>query len=391
MKRRMEVGRPGGGGWGLLLGLLLCLPLAQAEGLVLGINTMWGPGKEAVLRTRFQKARSLGVTQVRLDWEWREAQPRRGDYRWDAFDTLVRVAHEEGVQLLPIVHYAPDWALRQERKAADIYELAPQEGAFDEYADFLRASIQRYGPQGDAPQPFTPIVAWQVWNEPNIKQFWGPAPDAAAFVKLMRAVQRQTQDLRGRIKLVHAGLSKSDLIYFWQLWEQDSRYGETFDIMAVHPYLFHWWQGIRAPNDMDKDEPRYAALGVVGSHDDPGYLGKVFNLQLLMTLKGFPGKPIWITEMGYFVAERRLGVSDRELQDRLGETLAFIQARLTDKPYGQGVRGELSANVQRVYWFALEDYPSPDGMGSFGLYRADGSPRPAVESFRGQARRLNGP
>ena len=372
---------------------LLCMPLlpawGQAQPLSIGINAMWIPGDEASLRARFQKAKSLGVSEVRLDWEWRQVEAKRGEYDWRKLDTLVRVAHEEGIALFPIVHYAPAWALRTERKPDDIYEMAPQASAFADYARFLKASILRYGPGGKAQGAFTPIRHWQVWNEPNIKQFWGPKPDAGAFVKLMRVVHEELAGLRGQVELVHAGLSKADLIFFWQLWEADPRYGETFDIMAVHPYLFDWWDGIRDPDEMDKGDEEYRALGVVGSHDDPGYLGKVFNLQLMMELKGFPNKPIWITEMGYFVADHRLGVDDDELVERLGTTLDFIEKRLTSTPYGKGLRGKLAANVQRVYWFALEDYPSPDGLGSFGLFRADGSPRPAAKAFRIHAKQVN--
>lgn len=373
----------------VVLCLLLSVPLVRAEPLSLGINAMWGPGDEASLHKRFKQAKAIGVSQVRLDWEWRQVEPTRGTYNWQALDTLVRVAQAEQIELLPIVHYAPKWALRTESKPNEVYEMAPADGAFADYARFLRASIQRYGPGGDAPVPFTPIAYWQVWNEPNIKNFWGPKPDAAAFVKLMRAVQQETAGLRDKVKLVHAGLSKPDLIFFWQLWEADPQYGETFDIMAVHPYLFDWWDGIRDPDEMDGDDGDYAALGVVGSHNDPGYLGKVFNLQLMMTLKGFADKPIWVTEMGYFVANNRLGVTDAQQAKRLTATLDFIQQQLGSAPYGKGVRSDLAANVQRIYWFSLEDYPSPDGLGTFGLYRADGSKRPAADVFRNKATQVN--
>lgn len=373
----------------VVLSLLLSAPLISAESLSLGINSMWGPGDEATLRKRFKQAKAIGVSQVRLDWEWRQAESTRGTYNWQALDTLVRVAQAEKIELLPIVHYAPTWALRPESKPDGVYEMAPAEDAFDDYARFLKASIQRYGPGGDAQVPFTPIVYWQVWNEPNIKNFWGPKPDAQAFVKLMRTVQQETAGLRDKVKLVHAGLSKPDLIFFWQLWEADTLYGETFDIMAVHPYLFDWWDGIRDPDEMDGDDGDYAALGVVGSHDDPGYLGKVFNLQLMMNLKGFANKPIWVTEMGYFVADHRLGVTEKGQAKRLAAALEFIQQQLGSAPYGKGARSDLAANVQRIYWFALEDYPSPDSLGTFGLYRANGSKRSAADVFRNKANQVN--
>lgn len=370
--------------------LLLCLslvpvPAVHAEALRYGVNAMWIPGDAATLAERFRKARSLGVTHVRMDWEWRQVEATPGTYQWGRLDELVRAAHAEGIELLPIVHYAPDWAVRPEPKPEGVYEMALREDTFSEYARFLVASIERYGPGGSAPFAFTPIRSWQVWNEPNIKQFWGPAPDPGSYSRLMQRVQQATAGVRSRVQIVHAGLAKADLLFMWQLWEVNPAHGDTFDVMAVHPYVFDWRDGVRQPEAMDRDVAEYAALGFVGSVADPGYLGKVFNLQLFMTLRGALGKPVWITEMGYFVATHRLGVTEQEQSARLTRTLDFIKQKLTTTPYGDGLRA-YPTNVQRVYWFALEDYPSPDGMGNFGLFRADGSARPSAEAFRAYTR-----
>jgi hypothetical protein len=360
-------------------------PAPAAERLVLGINALWIPGDAATLRERFRRVRALGMKELRLDWEWRQAEATRGDYRWDKFDVLVRTAREEGVSLLPIVHYAPAWALRRDRKPDDVYELAPRDDAFADYARFLLESIRRYGPNGTSPVPFAPIVHWQVWNEPNIRQFWGPKPDPAAFTRLMQQVRITLAPVRSLVQIVHAGLSKADVEFMWQLWEANPKHGDTFDILAVHPYVFDWNDGIRAPDAMDRDVSDAAAMGFVGSVKDPGYLGKVFNLQLFMTLRGMPRKPIWITEIGYFVARHRLGVTEAEQAERLTRTIDFVSQRLTDQPYGSGNRA-VAANVQRLYWFSLDDYPSPDGLGSFGVYRPDGTLRPSGEALKRHVR-----
>jgi len=361
--------------------LAIAVPTAQAAPVALGINAMWMPGDANSLRARFQKAKSVGVTQVRLDWEWRQVEVVRGTYQWQALDTLVKTAYEEGIELLPIVHYAPAWALRPETKPDNVYEMAPTEAAYADYARFVKASIERYGPGGNAPVSFKPILYWQLWNEPNIEQFWGPTPEPAGYAKLMKITADTLAPLRAQVKLVHAGISKADFVFLWQLWEANPLHGNTFDIMAVHPYIFHWWDGVREPEAMDENEDPYAALGIVGSSGDPAYLGKVYNLQKFMTLKGALNKPIWITEMGYFVADQRLGVTDAGQAERLKKTIDFINQRLTQTPYGPGIQA-VPANVQRVYWFALEDYPSPEGLGTFGLFRADGTARPAAEVFR---------
>jgi len=168
--------RPSGLMAWVLLCLRLCLSLGWPMGaqagtapLTMGINALWIPGDAPMLKERFKKARALGITEVRLDWEWRQAEPTRGQYQWDKLDTLVRTASEEGISLLPIVHYAPPWALVKARKRDDVYELAPHEDAYADYARFLLECIRRYGPGGKASgtlKPFTPITHWQVWNRP---------------------------------------------------------------------------------------------------------------------------------------------------------------------------------------------------------------------------------
>src|SRR5205085_4616668 len=83
--------RPSFPDWRWLLVLVLALagePSSAAEPLRLGINALWIPGDAATLRERFRKARAMGISEVRLDWEWRQVEFVRGEYRWDKLDTL---------------------------------------------------------------------------------------------------------------------------------------------------------------------------------------------------------------------------------------------------------------------------------------------------------------
>lgn len=346
----------------------------------LGTNILWNGGDPLKLDQSFRRMTALGMKKARVDWEWRVAESQKGSYDWTALDRLVELAHKNGVDLLPIVHYAPEWALVPGRKPEGTYQMAPRRDAFQAYADFVAASVRRYGPGGDAPVAFDPITAWQIWNEPNGKEFWGPKPDPAAFTELMETTARTLAFARSQIKIVHAGLSKADHVFLWSAWEADKDYGRTFDILAVHPYFFNPRGGVRRPDDMDGDRADVAALGFVGNPDDVGYLGKVFNLQLFLTLKGTP-KPIWITEIGFMAGSGNpWAIPEGAQTDLARDTLSYIVTHLTDQPFGKGSRGDLAANVQRVYWFTLDDYAFPNDTGNFGLYRMNGSARPFAES-----------
>ncbi len=375
-----------------LLALTLCIAglhgraygqSSSSNSFSLGVNILWGGGDIAALEKRFARMKSLGLTEARIDWEWRAVESKKGIYDWSALDQLVSLAAKNGITIFPIVHYAPNWALPTTMKPDGVYEMAPREDAFAAYAKFLAASIDRYGPQGNAPVAFKPIKYWQVWNEPNGKEFWGPTPNAASFIKLMKAVDKTLGQRRKNIILVHAGLSKADIVFLWQLWDKDPDYGRLFDVMAIHPYFFNPRGGVRDVEAIDNnDDPSSAALGFVGGKYDGGFLSKVFNIQLFLTLKKAP-KPIWITEIGFIAGkDNPYAISESDEAGLASQTLTFIRDRLTDKPFGVGSRGDLSAHVERVFWFALDDYGFPQDTGNFGMFRMDESPRPLADVIK---------
>lgn len=352
----------------------------------IGMNFLWGNGDAKGLEERFKKMKELGITEARTDWEWRYVEQKKGVYDWTTIDKMMTLANTYGINILPIVHYAPEWALPAKKKPGNIYEMALTSDSYEAYAKFLAASIDRYGPGGNAKIKFTPIKYWQPWNEVNIKEFWGPAPNAKDFVKFMQTVNSVVGSRRGKIKIVHAGLSKADFTFLWQLWEIDPNYGRLFDIMALHPYFFNPKGGVRAVDEMDSDQAEYAALGVVGSPNDAGFLGKVFNVQLFLTLKKAP-KPIWITEIGFMAGSKNDWAISEDEEKRLADsTLSYISNKLTKKAFGKGARGDVAANVERVYWFALEDYGFPDDTGNFGVYRSDGTARPLADVIKSYAK-----
>jgi len=77
-------------------------------------------------------------------------------------------------------------------------------------------------------------------------------------------------------------------------------------------------------------------------------------------------KRVWITEMGCYT-EGPGSVSEAWQSQYLLQARAF----LTRIPY-----------VERVYWYTLRDADSSSKPESnYGLFRADGTPKPAVDAF----------
>ena len=122
-------------------------------------------------------------------------------YAWDSFDGLVGDTAQRGLDLIPVLYGVPPW-ISTERSAIPI---GNRESA-SEWRQFLEAVVARYGPLGDfwRSNPYVayrPIEAWQVWNEPNSKTWWGPRPRPREYGVLMQrsanAIHRVDPGARG--------------------------------------------------------------------------------------------------------------------------------------------------------------------------------------------------
>lgn len=190
------------------------------------------------------------------------------------------------------------------------------------------------------------IEAWEVWNEPNTAFFWRPAVDVESYVHLLKEVYRALKGANPRAKVLIGGLSPGDdnpdsvsapdflsLIY---------RYGgrEFFDAVAYHAY------GEGAIEDWL-----------------PAALAKIRNV---MATSGDGAMPLWITEIGCYTEGP--GAIDEE-----GQAKYLLQARAALEKAG---------SVERAYWYTLRDADkSNDPEKNYGLFRADGTPKPAVKAF----------
>ena len=87
-------------------------------------------------------------------------------------DRLVAAANARGIHLLAMVAYTPSW--NRPSGTTDHYQPTDPTA----FAEFVRAAAQRYAPQG--------LHAWEIWNEPNMRDFWQPVPSVARYTQLLK-------------------------------------------------------------------------------------------------------------------------------------------------------------------------------------------------------------
>ena len=119
--------------------------------------------------TQAEMMANAGVSWVRIDLAWSAAEPEAGRYDFRIWDRFLDSFEPHGIRVLFILDYGNK-----------LYEdgLPPStESGRTAFAAFA----------GAAARHFRGRAAWEIWNEPNLPQYWAGMPDPAAYVALARA------------------------------------------------------------------------------------------------------------------------------------------------------------------------------------------------------------
>lgn len=222
---------------------------------------------------------------------WTLIEPAQGQYDWRQTDLVVNAAAARGLKVLGVIAYSPDWA----RDAGTTYSAPPRDPA--DYAGFAKVVAQRYGGR---------ISNWQLWNEPNLPQFFGFVPNGAPiYASLVRAAYPAIKAVQPSSTVVLAGFSRlpgndAPPAYLQQLYGAGVR--GSFDAAAAHPYVFP--TGLAA-------NPENGWSDVSALHD-------------VMAGNGDGGKRIWMTEFGAPTSEGGDGVSQQEQAKQITDVLAAV-------------------------------------------------------------------
>lgn len=180
-----------------------------------GVNVNYVQGTPGEL-AHFHAMKAAGVDWIRPGAHWSTIEtsaPVGGahTYNWGAWESTLRNATRAGLEVRPVLGFSPYWAT-----SVPGSRFAKPKSTED-FADFVQAFQQRYGPYGSFWQSrpkgrergANPVLLAEIWNEQNTAAFWNP-PDPAAYAHLLGAAVAATragaarQD--ARIGLIVGGL-----------------------------------------------------------------------------------------------------------------------------------------------------------------------------------------
>ncbi|OBI74859.1 cellulase family glycosylhydrolase [Mycobacterium sp. E740] len=336
-------------GWGLLLLLLFSLlPLScaspvRAVGTAdIGMSVRMGGTDPATVARQFDLMAQMKVKWVRTDFDWSWIEQNRGQFDWGYPDLIVKEASARGMKVLALLTYTPAWA----REPNTTSHAPPADAA--QFAAFAAAAAERYARRG--------VRHWEIWNEPNAREFWEPKPDADRYGELFGAAAAAVRKVDPDATLLTGGLTRggdapdgslvSQTTYLERLYGNGT--AQQADAVAVHPYSFPF-----LPMQPNQEIGGFRGLPEV--HD-------------LMSRHGDGDKKIWITEFGAPTGTGPAAVSE----DAQAE--AIVQAR--EQVQGWSWAGPL-------FYFELRDGGDDRGdlHQNFGVLHRDLRPKLSGEAL----------
>jgi len=228
---------------------------------------------QADIDRTLDQMQAMGVQNVRILIPWNNVEPANNYFYWNKVDALVNAAYSRNMGILGVLNSTPAWAVAPGRPP-----VASPPASNAEYAQFVGAVAQRYAGK---------ISAYEVWNEPNAATFWNPAPDPAAYTRLLQAVYPAIKAADPNATVIggvvgwvtdYPNLAISPAKYVQGMYDAGAQ--GYFDALSYHPYQYQVPFGQGRP---------YGAASPINQLD---------LMHQEMVANGDGSKQIWATEYG---------------------------------------------------------------------------------------------
>jgi hypothetical protein len=274
----------------VLLVSIVALP-ALAAAPTVGMNAHIPSAQDS------QSMRRLGVRAARVDLNWFDFEPQRGQWNFGHLDASLSAARANGLSLYATIAYTPQWA----SSVPGCTPFSPNDSAkcenkrpanVSDWTNAVTTVVNRYKGQ---------VECWGIWNEPNLRSFFDGTQDQ--FVNeifLPAAAAIRAADPTAKICGPElAGLTSSSNwngnkgtcafgVCIRNGWERDlaqllTRVGSHIDIITHHVYKSDAAGVMQALLDGE-------TVGGVLTHD---------SVKHVIETNGGAGKEFWLTETGW--------------------------------------------------------------------------------------------
>lgn len=279
------------------------------------INSPYGVVAFIPSPIRFDAMKGADVAWGRYDFSWRSVEATgKGVLNWGVQDYAVAEANSRGLHIYAGLGYTPAWA------SASGNANSPPTNNQDWY-DYVYTTVNRY--KGS-------IKYWEMWNEPNLTQFWNGT--RAQFIEMFKVGADAAHAADPDCMVLGPEISSAGSRTLWMT-DLLQQAGNKIDIISFHQY----------------DGGDYPA----------GRLAEIDSMYNTIVSLGYGKKPIWVTESGF--ADDNLG----ELWQ--GNYLTEMLAGMASRPWWK-----------KFFWYQIWEGPTDRS----GLLHQDETPKLAWYAYR---------
>ncbi len=316
----------------------------------------------------FAHLAALGVGWVKVQVSWKLYEPEPGQLHTERFaelDAFVSRANTQGMQVLLSVSKAPEWS-------RPTTEMDGPPSDFALYQRFMYTLAARYHGQ---------VVAYELWNEPNLQREWNGFPlGGALFVELLQAGAAGVRAADPDVVLIAGApavtgindrvTAVDDRLFLQEMLQ--AGVADLVDGIGVHPY------GYGNPPDSTAVNPSPLTHSH-NNHPSFFFADTLADYGRLLTEHG-ANLPLWVTEFGWGSFENVAPAPPDEAAF-MADVSEWQQAIYTLRAFELGQTGDTA--VPMILWnlnfgTLLGTDFSESG---YSLLRPDGTKRPLYFSL----------
>jgi hypothetical protein len=278
--------------------------------------------------------REAGAGWSREELSWANMEPgTKGIFTWGHYDTRILQLAEAGYGIVGMLLTTPEWARKGE--CVGSYWCPPANP--QDYADFVRAIVERYDGDGHDDAPGSPrVAAWQIWNEPNYQETWPGSPEEYGRLLVAGYTAAKASDPTAVVATggIYVYDGSHGISFLGNALDAVPEAYQSFDVLAIHPFM----------PDVPPDHTH-----VPGNPHMPQIItmwGRIWNTRNWMGQRGFGDRPLWITEVGWTTCNPDRGYcSDEVRKDEQQQANYLVRTHAI----------ALALGVQHLSTFQLED------------------------------------
>jgi hypothetical protein len=192
--------------------------LAPGDGLGLNLHSTYlAPGQLEMIA-------AAGFKWIRLDLFWDRTEKQKGTYDFTDYDHFLAALEKQKMRALFILDYGNPLYADPGEKWPYTHRAGTQPFR-DAYSKWAAAVVSHFAGRG---------CIWEIWNEPNYKNFWQPAPNVAEYVALAKAAAASIHQAAPKEPLIGPACSQIKFDFLEACFQGGLL--EDWSAVSVHPY-----------------------------------------------------------------------------------------------------------------------------------------------------------